>query len=65
MTAANGERGRDVEYKVVLNDEQQYSIWPADKENAPGWHDAGVCGPKDECLAHVRRSWRPRQSEPA
>ncbi len=28
-------------YKVVLNHEEQYSIWPADRENALGWKDAG------------------------
>ena len=31
-------------YKVVVNHEEQYSIWPADRENAPGWRDAGKQG---------------------
>jgi len=44
-------------YKVVLNDEEQYSIWPADRENAPGWHDAGKSGTKDVCLAHIKEVW--------
>jgi MbtH protein len=44
-------------YKVVVNHEEQYSIWPADKENAPGWRDAGKSGPKAECLAYVREVW--------
>ncbi len=51
------------DYKVVVNDEEQYSIWPADRENAPGWHDAGFTGPKDACLAHISAVWtdlRPR-----
>ena len=26
-------------YKVVINHEEQYSIWPADRENALGWKD--------------------------
>ena len=30
---------------------EQYSIWPADRENAPGWHDAGPTGTKEDCLA--------------
>ena len=33
-------------YKVVLNHEEQYSIWPADRENALGWNDAGKTGTK-------------------
>lgn len=44
-------------YKVVANDEDQYSIWPADRENALGWHDAGKTGPKNECLAYIKEVW--------
>jgi MbtH protein len=44
-------------YKVVINDEEQYSIWPADRENPVGWRDAGKQGPKAECLAHVDEVW--------
>ncbi|MDX3662218.1 MbtH family protein [Streptomyces sp. ID05-26A] len=44
-------------HRVVVNDEEQYSIWPAHKDNAPGWHDAGVSGSKDECLEHIGRVW--------
>ena len=44
-------------YKVVLNHEEQYSIWPADRENAPGWRDAGKSGPKAECLAYIKEVW--------
>ena len=44
-------------YKVVVNDEEQYSIWPADRENAPGWRDAGKSGTKQECLAHIKDVW--------
>jgi MbtH protein len=44
-------------YKVVLNHEEQYSIWPADRDNAPGWRDAGVQGTKAECLAHIEKVW--------
>jgi MbtH protein len=40
-------------YRVVLNHEEQYSIWPADKENALGWKDAGKSGAKAECLAYI------------
>jgi MbtH protein len=44
-------------YKVVLNHEEQYSIWPADRENALGWRDAGKSGTKAECLAHIEEVW--------
>ncbi|WP_433217541.1 MbtH family protein [Microtetraspora malaysiensis] len=43
--------------KVVHNDEEQYSIWPADRENPSGWYDAGFSGTKDECLEHIERVW--------
>jgi MbtH protein len=44
-------------YKVVVNHEEQYSIWPADRENALGWTDAGKTGPKEECLAYIKEVW--------
>jgi MbtH protein len=44
-------------YKVVINHEEQYSIWPADRENALGWGDAGKSGTKEECLAHIKEVW--------
>lgn len=44
-------------YKVVLNHEEQYSIWPADRENAPGWRDAGKEGSRAECLAYIDEVW--------
>jgi MbtH protein len=50
-------------YKVVINGEEQYSIWPADRPNAAGWSDAGKSGTKDECLAFIKDVWtdmRPR-----
>lgn len=44
-------------YKVVVNQEDQYSIWPADRENALGWSDAGKAGTKAECLAYIQEVW--------
>ena len=44
-------------YKVVFNHEEQYSIWPADRENPLGWSDAGKSGTKAECLAFVKEVW--------
>ena len=47
--------------KVVVNHEEQYSIWPADRENALGWNDAGKSGPKAECLAYIQEVWTDRR----
>jgi MbtH protein len=44
-------------YKVVVNDEEQYSIWPADRENPLGWRDGGKSGPKAECLEYIKTVW--------
>jgi uncharacterized protein YbdZ (MbtH family) len=44
-------------YKVVLNHEEQYSIWPEYKENPLGWKDVGKAGPKAECLAYIKEVW--------
>jgi MbtH protein len=44
-------------YKVVVNHEEQYSIWPADRDNAPGWRDADKTGTKAECLEHINAVW--------
>ncbi len=44
-------------YKVVVNHEEQYSIWPAERENPVGWRDAGTIGSKAECLGHIGESW--------
>ena len=44
-------------YKVVVNHEEQYSIWPVDRENPLGWRDAGKTGPKSECLAYIKEVW--------
>ena len=45
-------------YKVVVNHEEQYSIWPADRENKRGWRDAGFKGTQKECTAHIRKVWK-------
>ena len=44
-------------YKVVINHEEQYSIWPADRENPAGWRDVGKQGPKQECLDYIKEVW--------
>jgi MbtH protein len=57
------ERTDETIYKVVVNDEEQYSIWPADRENAFGWNDAGKTGTRQEVTAYIKEVWtdmRPR-----
>lgn len=44
-------------YKVVVNHEEQYSIWPAERENPLGWRDAGKDGTKQACLDHIGQVW--------
>src|SRR4051812_10286835 len=44
-------------YKVVMNHEEQYSIWPEYKANPPGWNEVGKVGPKAECLAYIKEVW--------
>jgi uncharacterized protein YbdZ (MbtH family) len=44
-------------YKVVVNHEEQYSIWPAERENPLGWFDVGKSGVKAECLAYIKEVW--------
>jgi uncharacterized protein YbdZ (MbtH family) len=44
-------------YKVVVNHEEQYSIWPEYKEIPLGWRDVGKSGLKPECLAYIKEVW--------
>ena len=44
-------------YKVVVNHEEQYSVWPVDRENPLGWEDRGPSGPKTECQAYINEIW--------
>ena len=44
---------QDWEVKLVKNQDGICSIWPVDKQNAPGWEDVGICGTKATCLDYV------------
>jgi MbtH protein len=58
MSATDEHEAEDTRgYKVVLNHEEQYSIWPADKANPPGWRDGDKVGSRQECLAHIDTVW--------
>lgn len=47
----------DPHYDVVINDEEQYSIWPTGRELPLGWRAVGVTGTKQDCLAHIDKVW--------
>lgn len=53
----NDDKEDNTKYKVVINHEEQYSIWPVDRENALGWNDEGKIGTKKECLSHIKEVW--------
>jgi MbtH protein len=44
-------------YKVVVNHEEQYSIWFADREPPLGWREVGKAGTKAECLDYIKDVW--------
>ena len=44
-------------YRVVVNHEEQYSIWFADRELPPGWNEVGKSGLKGECLSYIKEVW--------
>jgi MbtH protein len=44
-------------YAVVVNAEEQYSIWPAGRDLPAGWRRDGFAGAEDECLAYIDETW--------
>jgi MbtH protein len=48
----------DALFAVVVNHEEQYSIWPADRDIPPGWRTAGKTGKKKECLEYIEQVWK-------
>lgn len=44
-------------YKVVVNHEEQYSIWFLERPNPLGWNDVGKSGTKQECLSYIKEIW--------
>jgi MbtH protein len=47
----------DQQFVVVLNHEEQYSVWFADRDLPVGWTAEGTSGTKSECLAHIEKIW--------
>jgi MbtH protein len=62
-TSEQTEKGRGMseestqDHVVVINDEEQYSVWPEGREIPPGWRGVGVRGSREECLAHIGEVW--------
>jgi MbtH protein len=44
-------------YAVVVNEEEQYSIWPAEDDPPAGWRPSGFGGSREECLSHIDTVW--------
>jgi len=60
--SANNEADDRV-YQTVVNHEEQWSIWPLERDIPPGWEARGKTGSKQDCLAHIKEVWsdmRPR-----
>lgn len=47
----------DTVFRVVVNHEEQYSIWPDYLDVPPGWREVGVTGKKQHCLDHIALVW--------
>ncbi len=45
------------EMLVVVNDEEQYSLWPATRALPQGWRPEGFRGSREDCLAHINQIW--------
>lgn len=52
------ETNNDEIFKILINDEEQYSLWPAWKEAPKGWKPVGPTGSKQECLEYVKSVWK-------
>ncbi|MDE0775685.1 MAG: MbtH family protein [Nocardioides sp.] len=56
-TLDEGDTASTTVYEVVVNDEEQYSIWPAEQPVPDGWRTIGFAGPKVEALDHIETVW--------
>lgn len=57
MGMSDSETEDTTAYRVVINHEEQYSIWPMTKPVPNGWRDSGKAGSKGECLAYIEATW--------
>jgi len=47
----------EISYKVVVNAEEQYALWPSHQQHPDGWSNTGKIGTKEECLSYVKEVW--------
>ncbi|MCV2401572.1 MbtH family NRPS accessory protein [Marinomonas sp. C2222] len=47
----------NTEFTVVINEQEQYSIWPTYHNTPTGWKEVGVIGNKETCLAYIKTTW--------
>jgi MbtH protein len=47
----------DFDYKVLINEEGQFSIWPEMKQPPLGWKETGPSGAKEEVLEWIKANW--------
>lgn len=48
---------REETFRAVMNDEEQYSVWPAGRDIPAGWREAGKTGTREECLSWIETVW--------
>ena len=49
--------GDGKKFKVIMNRQKQYAIWPAERENEAGWSTVGKRGSKSECIKYIEEVW--------
>jgi MbtH protein len=52
------ESAADRTYQVVVNDEEQFSLWDARREPPAGWRPSGFSGGREQCLEHIAGVWK-------
>lgn len=57
MTKLSLAQDDQVIYKVVVNDEEQYSIWPYESKVPLGWKELTMSGSKKDCLKYISETW--------
>jgi MbtH protein len=57
VAASEGPRESGEKFRVVINHEEQYSIWLADREPPKGWKATDFVGTEEESLEHIEEVW--------